>query len=242
MRSFTVLILFINYCLPASFAQVVDSSLTVQNITKWPVTQYKEMTAISQNLFNGRVYYVYDSRQEEHQFFENKKWTRGTIEYDGQQFDSIPMLYDIVRDEVVIKHFNGDNLLLQPGKVRQFKLFDHHYQRLTSGVEIEPEMKTGFYDLLYNGESKALVRRTKQRQEKIVDKRVITLFPPKDFYYIRKDGHYHAVRSKKSVMSLFPENHKILRKALREQNIRFKKERETAIAIIVALQDQLAKK
>jgi hypothetical protein len=242
MRKFTVLILFVTYCLPASFAQIVDSSLLVQNITKMPVARYKEATAISQNLYNGRVYYIYDSRQEEHQFFENKKWTKGVIEYDGQQFDSISMLYDIVRDEVIIKHFNGDNLLLQPAKVRQFTIFNHHYQRLTSGVDIEPEMKTGFYDLLYNGESKALVRRTKQRQEKIVDKRIITLFPPKDFYYIRKDGHYHAVRSKKSVMTLFPENQKLLRKALREHNIRFRKERETAIATIVALQDQLAKK
>jgi hypothetical protein len=242
MRIFTIFFLYIVISLPATFAQVADSSLIVQHITKLPVGHYKDMTIISQNLYNGRLYYVYDARQEEHQFFESKKWSKGVIFYDGQQYDSIPMLYDIVRDEVIIKHFNGDNLLLQPAKVSYFKTLDHHYQRFTSGVDIEPDMKTGFYDLLYNGESKALVRRTKQRQEKIIDKRIITLFPQKDFYFIRKDGHYHGVRSKKAVLALFPEHQKTLKRALRDQKIHFRKEREKAIAKIVALHDQLAKK
>ena len=242
MRFFTILFFAFLFTNHISYAQVADSSLSVKNVINLPVNQYREATAISQNLYNGRLYYVYDARQDEHQFFESRKWTKGVIYYDGQRYDSIQMLYDIVRDEVVIKHFNGDNLLLQPAKVKYFNLMNHSYERLISGEEIEPSMRTGFYDLLYGGNTKALVRRTKQRQEKIVDKRVITLFPQKNFYYIRKDGHFHSVYSKKAVLSLFPEHQKILRKSLRDDKIKFRKDRENAIARIVALYDQLAKK
>jgi hypothetical protein len=242
MRIFTILIFNAFFAIPICFGQLADSSLSVKNITKLPVQQYREATDISQNLYNGRIYYVYDARQDEHQFFESRKWIKGSLYYDGQSYDSVQMLYDIVRDEVVIKHFNGDNLLIQPAKVRYFSLLGHRYERMTSGIEIEPGMRTGFYDLLYNGKTKAIVRRTKQRQEKIVDKRVITLFPQKDFYFIFKDGHYHQVHSKKAVFALFPENQKVLKRAFRDSKIRFRKDRENAIARIVALNDQLAKK
>ena len=242
MRFFTTLVFAFLFTNHITVAQLADSSLSVKNIANLPISQFKEATAVSQNLYNGRLYYVYDARQEEHQFFESRKWTKGVIYYDGQKYDSIQMLYDIVRDEVVIKHFNGDNLLLQPAKVKYFNLLNHSYERLTSGIEIEPSMRTGFYDLLYGGNTRALVRRTKQRQEKIVDKRVITLFTEKDFYYIRRDGHFHSVYSKKAVLSLFPEYQKILRKSLRDGKIKFRKDRENAIARIVALYDQLAKK
>ena len=242
MRFLTVLFFCFIATLPDTAAQLADSTLLAEDLTRLPVARYKEATSISQNLYNGRLYYVYDSRQEEHQFFESRKWTKGSLFYDGQRFDSIQMLYDLVKDEVVIKHFNGDNLLLQTAKVRDFNLLNHRYRRLISGVDIEPTMRTGFYDLLYDGNSRLLVRRTKQRQEKIVDKRVITLFPPKNFYYIFKEGHYHSVYSKKAVLNLFPEHKRALKKSLREQNIIYRKERELAIVKVVALYDQLARK
>lgn len=242
MRFFTILVFISVSFIPFSFAQKADSSLTSQNIAELPVSYYKEVTGVSQNLYNGRLYYVYDARQEEHQFFESRKWTKGSLLYDGQRFDSVQMLYDIVRDEVVIKHFNGENLLLQPAKVSYFILLNHRYQRLVSGIDIESGMRTGFYDVIYGGPTRTIVRRVKQRQEKIVDKKVITLFPPKNFYYIYKDGRYHFVHTKKSVMALFPEHQKTLKKSLREEKIRFRKERESAIAKTVALYDQLARK
>ncbi len=242
MRIFSIPFFLIFAFSQISLAQEVDSTLTVQHTAGLPVARYKEATALTQNLYNGRLYYIYDARQDEHQFFENRKWIKGNVFYDGQKYDSVQMLYDIVRDEVVIKHFNGDNLLLQSAKVKYFSLLNHNYERLLSGVDIEPGMRTGFYDMLYTGKSRAIVRRIKQRQEKIVDKRVITLFPPKNFYYIWKDGHYHSVHTRKSLMALFPEYQKMLKKSLREQNIRFRKERENAIVKTVALYDQLAKK
>ena len=252
MRFFTLIFLLLILQKHCAFGQA-DSNISTRNInqktpetlsesavkTAFPLSLYKAATDQSQNLYNGRLYYVYDARMEEHQFFGDRKWQKGTVLYDGQRFDSIPMIYDINRDELIIKHFNGDALLLQSEKVEYFSKENHSFRRFESGKEINDQMRTGFYDILYEGKSKVLVRRTKQRQEKIVEKKVIALFPEKDFYYIHKDDRYYPVRSKKSVLGLFPDRKKELRKALREEKIKYRKNRDAAITTIVVAYDSL---
>jgi hypothetical protein len=240
MSNFTFLCFFLVCIAGRSFSQVAQVN-TAASPAAYPISVYKEATAQSQNLYNGRVYYLYDSRSEEHQFFNERKWQKGIVRYDNQQFDSIPMMYDIFKDELVIKHFNGDHLLLQSEKVDFFLLSDHNFMRLEAGKDINPQMRTGFYDIIYNGTSRTVVRRYKQRQEKIVDKRVISLYPQKNFFYILKDGKYHAAQTKKAVLNLFPEHKKELRKVLRDGNIKFRKQKDLAIARMVATHDELAK-
>jgi hypothetical protein len=102
-------------------------------------------------------------------------------------------------------------------------------------------MRTGFYDVVYGGKSRTLVRRTKSRQEKIVDKRVIAYYPEKNFFYVFKDGRYHSVHTKKSALELFEDRKRELRKVLRENKIKFRKNREMAIVKMVETYDNLAK-
>ncbi|WP_192579216.1 hypothetical protein [Dyadobacter aurulentus] len=239
MSHYTFVFFLITGCTGISFGQATTASIAAPEA--YPVSIYKEATAQSQNLYNGRQYYVYDARSEEHQFFNDRKWRKGVVRYDEQQFDSIPMIYDIFRDELVVKHFNGDHLLLQSEKVDFFMLDDHNFVRMESGKDINPQMRTGFYDILYDGKSRTIVRRAKQRQEKIVDKRVIALYPQKSFFYILKDGKYHASQTKKAVLNLFPEHKKELRKALRDGKLRFRKQKDLAIAKMVSIHDELAK-
>ena len=252
MRFFTLILSFLFFQNYVTFGQLasnlsVDSKTVLASQadstgeTAFPISIYKQATLISQNLYNGRLYYVYDPRNDEHQFFGDRKWQKGVVFYDGQRFDSIPMVYDIVRDELMIRHFNGDHLLLQSEKVDYFLKDGHIFERLEAGTEINAQMRTGFYDILYPGTSKALVRRNKQRQEKIVEKRVIALFPEKDFYYIKKGDRYYSVRSKRSVLNLFPDKKKELKKALRDEKIKFKKMRDVAITKVVVTYDSLAK-
>ncbi|MCE7067861.1 hypothetical protein [Dyadobacter sp. CY326] len=239
MRIFTIGVFFL-FLASRSFGQTTAVSERPKEIA-YAVSAYKDATSQSQNLYNGRQYYVYDNRSEEHQFFEFRKWHNGVLMYDNQRFDSIPMLYDIFKDEVIIKHFYGDHLLLQSEKIDYFYVDNHTFERLEAGKDIDAEMRTGFYDVLYNGRSRTIARRIKQRQEKIVDKRVIALYPQKNSYFVRKGDRYFSVHSKKSAFNLFPEYKRELRKVLKDERIKFKKNRELAIVKIVEAYDKLAK-
>ncbi len=242
MRIFTTALFLCALFSGKTYAQgtLADAS-SAREAAAYPVSLYKNATSISQNLYNGRQYYVYDARMEEHQFYQQRRWLNGMVLYDGQRFDSIPILYDIFHDEVVIRHFNGDHILLQTVKVDSFIVDQHHFARLESGKDINPQMRTGFYDVVYGGKSRTLVRRTKSRQEKIVDKRVIAYYPEKNFFYVFKDGRYHSVHTKKSMLELFEDRKRELRKVLRENKIKFRKSRELAIVKMVETYDNLAK-
>ena len=243
MRFFTPCIFFVLSVMGDCFAQLADAKVAApDNVPSYPLSLYKAATIDAQNLYNGRLYYIYDSREEEFQFFDSRKLVKGIVYYDGQRYENIPMMYDIVRDELIVTHANGyENILLQSPKIKYFSLHDHNFKRFESGQEINADMKTGFYDQLYTGKTKVLVRRTKQRQEKIVEKKVIAQFPEKNFFYIYQGGKYHYVHSKKSFFALFPEQKRELRKELREHKIKFRKNREAAIAIMVARYDELTK-
>lgn len=206
---------------------------------QYPVALYQEATKQTQNLYIGRVYYIYDAREEEHQFFSQRKWYSGTIVFDGQRFDKVPLLYDTNMDELVLRHMHGDPIILAAEKVSYFTCYGQVFKWFESGKGIDSTMRTGFYNLYYNGKTQLLIRRTKQRQEKIADKRVITQFPEKDFYYIKKDNKFYAVRSKKSVLRLFPDRKRELRRVLRNENIFYRKERALAIGRMVATYDSL---
>ncbi|MCE7061749.1 hypothetical protein [Dyadobacter sp. CY343] len=241
MSHFTFVFFLVIGATSISFGQDIQANSTAALPEAQPVSLYKQATAFSQNLYNGRQYYLYDARNDEHQFFDDRKWRKGVVRYDEQQFDSIPMIYDIFRDELVIKHFNGDHLLLQSEKVDFFMLGDHNFVRMEAGNDINPQMRTGFYDIIYDGQSRTIARRAKQRQEKIVDKRVIALYPQKSYFYVFKDGKYHATQTKKAVLNLFPEHKKELRKALRDGKLSFRKQKDAAIAKMVSTHDELAK-
>lgn len=216
------------------------SSNTLSSPPLLPSAIYQEATTLSPHLYNGQRYHIYDSRSKDHQFFQIEDWKQGIIEYDGQRFEAIPMLYDIVKDVVVIKYYGRSGLIqLQSERVKNFAFIDHHFVRIEKNEEQEINIPTGFYDLLYNGNTKVLARHVKQRQEQIENNNVNVYFLPKNFFYFQKDGLYYPIHSQKAALDLLSDQKKALKKHLREQRIKFRKDREKALIQMATQYDKL---
>jgi len=207
------------------------------------LTLYDSVTVESQHLYNGKQYYMYDSREVEHQFFLTEDWAVGSVFYDGQRFEQVPLLYDIVKDEVVVRYRAGfSNVTLQNPKVRSFTLAGHNFMRVEADTGRVEGLRTGFYDQLYTGKTKVLARRRKVRQQQLSDTKITILFPIKDQLYLYKNGAYQPVRSKNSVLALLPEYKRLLRKELRKQNLNFRDNREEAVITMATRYDELNKR
>lgn len=217
------------------YAQKADT--TAKQAIAFAVEFYRKSTEESQHLYNGPEYYIYDARSKEHQFFESDEMEEGSVYYDGQLYPNVLIMYDIVKDEVAIEHLNRyDQLQLQKEKVHFFTVFNHYFIRLEKA---NTGLRTGFYDLLYDKRLKVLVRRIKERDEVIDQMKIVVEFPAKNFFYVYKDGVYHNVSSKNSVLKLFEDQKKALRKYIRENQLRFKKDRENSIVKVTTYYDQL---
>lgn len=247
-KSFTLLFILL-ITASAGFGQNLTASATgMKSDAASPGVQqalslYDSATVESPHLYNGKQYYVYDSREVEHQFFLTEDWTMGSVFYDGQQFEQVPLLYDIVKDQLVARYRHGfGDVTLQSPKVRSFKLAGHDFMRVEADTGRVEGLRTGFYDQLYTGKTKVLARRRKERLPQLAETKITIEFPVKDQLYVYKDGEYRTVRSKRSVLALLPEQKRFLRRELRKQNLSFRQNREESVVAMAKRYDELNKR
>ena len=210
--------------------------------TQIALALYDSATIESQHLYNGPQYFVYDSPAEEHQFFLSEEWKIGSVFYDGQLFREVPLLYDIVKDQLVARYKQGfGNVALQNQKVGYFTLPDHRFVRVEADTGRVEGLRTGFYDQLYDGKVKVVAHRAKERQQDLTERKVIINFPQKDVFYLYRDGKYHPVRTRKSVLSYLEDQKRPLKQYLRQQKLNFRDNREATILGLAAHYDKLTK-
>jgi hypothetical protein len=203
--------------------------------------RYDSATVESPHLYNGPQYYFYDSKSEEHQFFLTEEWQTGSVLYDGQLFSGVPLLYDIFKDQLVVRYTRGvGSVALQSEKVYSFTFDGHNFVRILAGQPEAYGLRTGFYDVLYEGKTRLLSRRVKERLQQISETKITIEFPPRDVFYLLKDGQYQAVHSKASVLSLLEDQKKPLKKYFRQNKLSFRENREQAIKALATHYDQLS--
>lgn len=176
-------------------------------------------------LYNGGDYVDYRSQNDEHPYFISEDWITGSIQYDRQQYDDISLLYNIYTDQVIIEQSSSTIMVqLIRDKVQTFSLNGHQFIML----EIK-DLPKGFYDQLCNGKVNVFAKRIKNFQETISSSQIHRDFIEKSRYYISKDGHYYQVKSKKSVLNVLSDRKRDLNQFIRQNHLRFRKNREAAI-------------
>jgi hypothetical protein len=224
-------------------AQPLTQEEAVESAVDHAVTFYKRSLGRQSRLYNGTEYVDYDRRIDGHQFFESEDWEDGTIRYDGEVYHNVGMLYDITTDKIIIGHFDQggyyNRIQLLNEKMQGFTVHGHTFVRLLGDSIAEGSIRTAFYDLLYDGEVKVWARRVKTIQEKSAATRLEEEFQQRNKYYIFKNGSYNQVRGKGSVLSVFADKKKALKKALRENPVSFRDTREYAIVQAAKQYDEL---
>src|SRR5688572_1249798 len=72
-----------------------------------PVKFYYDVMGEQSPLYNGREYVEYSGTiQDGHPFYNTTEFAKGSITYEGMVFNDAMMLYDIVKDKMIIRHFN----------------------------------------------------------------------------------------------------------------------------------------
>jgi len=205
------------------------------------ITLYYQFTEKQARLYNGLEYYDYSPKLQGHAYFMDSSWKTGSIIYDGITYRDVSMMYDLVRDEVVILHFNNIKKMgLLSEKVKEFTLQGHHFLRIEKDSLSKSPLTTGFYDKLYEDRSAVLARRIKIIEEKVTNE-VEQYITVHDHYYIRKEGVYHEVSTYKGLLDIFKTDAKEIRQYLRKNKIRYRKNRENAIMKAVAYYDSIKK-
>jgi hypothetical protein len=127
---------------------------------------------------------------------------------------------------------------LRTDKISAFSLGSHQFARIVG--DSAAGIRTGFYEIIYNGAVKALAKRLKTVYEDISSGAYKADYLQKDSFVIQKGGAFYEVKTKKSILDLFPDQAKVLRKFVRANRLKFKDEqREQTIIRIAQRYDEL---
>jgi len=231
-------ILFICVFSRHATAQNADDTTLRENALN-AINAYYQNLGEESPLYNGSEYLEYAyTLQEGHPFFQLATFVNGNINLEGMIFHDVPMLYDIVKDQVIIQDFQRVYKINLPAdKVQQFFLLDHLFVRLTR--DSSGQIKTGFYDQLYNGKIALFAKREKKILEKYSNVQISKVIISENIYYIKKDGVYHTVKNKSSLLNVLKNKKKDVQQYLKTNNIKFKREPERAMIMAVKYYDQL---
>ncbi|WP_338875864.1 hypothetical protein WBJ53_09565 [Spirosoma sp. SC4-14] len=190
------------------------------------------------HLYNGHEYIPHDRRIKIHPYFNSDTLQSGSITYNGLSYDRVLMLYDIVRDELAIQ-LPRSPYRARPHseQVTSFSLGPYQFKRITG--DSLAGVRTGFYQILYDGKIQFLARHIKTVQEDLSSGVYRGTYIARDRYFIYKDGTYHEIRQKRSVFALFPDQKGPLRKYIRANHLKFKAQREKTITAIVKQYEKL---
>jgi len=192
-------------------------------------------------LFRGTEYVDYDLKIQGHQFFETDQWVMGSVKAFGKFYPNIYLSYDTHKDLLLTDAPSIAYTIQVPSdRVDFFNILGHTFIYLSpTDPGVTGSFSAGFYDLIYDGKVQFLIKRRKTHEEEVGDNMVEEWFEENDRYYLKVDGAYQKVRSKKSVLKTLGGNTKLLKKRLRKQKLKFRKEPEQAIHQAVRLYEQL---
>lgn len=243
MRFFTISLLL----LPAfCYAQSVDNDTVFLNeATRNAITLYEQEMLTQSHLINGAQYNraqnikADPSHPEQAHPYYVFEWLPGSVFYDGDWYNA-SFLYDLEKDNLImINTFLQKQLLLVKEKVDEFTLGDHRFVKLN----VEKSTGEGFYEILYDGNTKVYLKRSKTL-ERVVGQNVEIPYRYMETtnYFIMKGTVYHSVNSKRSVLKVLSEQESEIKKFLRLRSQSFKENRIYLISEMARLYDQLQTK
>jgi hypothetical protein len=153
----------------------------------------------------------------------------GAVLYDGVLYENVPLRYDMVNDVLLVKYLKDNNTIqLIKDKVDYFSILAHEFINLNE--ENFTNGSAGFYELIYRDKkTTVLARRNKKLMLSSNPEDKSSAFMQYDQYFIYKDGKYGSVNSESELVDAFKDQSREIRKFIRNEKLKFKKNREQVI-------------
>lgn len=222
MKVFTINALFIFLVLNNnSFSQssIVASNNASANNNALDI--YHNFIGSEADIYNGRLYTSYlNTIAEGIPFLDETKSNPGSITYNNIFYDNIPMLYDILKNKLLIVH-NSFMVELTNERVSSFSLLGHNFKNF-SKEELSSSMKPGFYEIVHSGKNNVLLKTYNKTLEEDISSGVMKRkIHDKHLYYIYKDENYLRVSRKKDVLNAYRDHRKEINQFIRRKGLRF---------------------
>ena len=183
------------------------------------------------NILNGRHHIAYPASIAGSGYFIND-WVSGTVVYEDILYTGVKLKYDQYKDELVLLHPNGLPVILFTPRVSSFSLMNREFVNLEYGQLPVKGSEKGYYEILVKGNISLLAKRRKQIDELVQTTGVNKTFLAKSDYVAIKQGQLYKIRKESNLLDLAPEKKQGAKNILRQNEINYNNNPESALLTI----------
>lgn len=221
-------------------AQSREDTTFLVRATENAIKLYQEALGAQSKLYNGSKYFPPKHTLDEHPFFSSEDWILGAVFYDGEYFQDVPLMYDLHGDVLITEHLpSGHAIQLVEAKLKSFSMAGHVFERIDNESVGGTLPRSGFYDILYPGETRVIAKRRKTVHEQIVSTVIERSFEARNRYFIFKNGVFFPVKSKASALKLMRDKKRELKRFLKETGASLSQNRELLLKSLAERYDSL---
>jgi len=234
------LLCFMVFVKMAGAQDLTSDSLYNTLNNSYPVRLYFSAVGENAHIYTGYEYFTPDRNIKGSPYYLSDGLWPSDLVYDDSYYTNIPILYDIVKDQVVINRL-GQNfkISLVTDKLKTFTFHKHEFIRVSSDSTNGLFLENGFYDRLYHGKTIVLAKRKTRLQETYVYSQINYEYIRQDIYYVVIAGQIVQVDSKSSVLKLFNMKKSEIKSFIRKNKLNFKSDFEKTLVAVSAYYDQL---
>lgn len=244
MRKKLVLVYFILIAHTQLFAQTQNAdSINSKKAIDNAIRLYHEKMGDQREVFNGIHYQGYQFAFENgHPYFNTANPQSGFVVYDNIYYPDLLLTYDEVADLLILYHHNRP-IQLTSERVSSFGISGHKFVRLSVDSANNSTIKTGFYEVLYEGGVRLLKKESKKINEYVrtkgegLLKDVLT----EERYFIKKDNIFYTIKNKRSVLQIYSDKRTELERLIDSKQLNYKKNKEYMLTELSAFYDQISK-
>lgn len=204
------------------------------------INRYNQALAAQARLYNGSKYRAPEHTLEEHPYFFSEDWVMGTVHYDGDVFEDVPLMYDLFQGVLVTEHYpSGHPIQLVYGKLQRFSIAGHTFEKIEKETVGNSLPASGFYDVLYAGPTRVVARRQKQKHEEITANEIERSYEERNRFFMYRNGVFFQVKSKHSVRKLMADKKQEVRRFLKLHKTSFSTDRENMLKMTAEYYDSL---
>ena len=180
------------------------------------------------NLYNGTEYTAYYPSTIGTPFWDTLGFRNGIVSYEGVVYRGVPIAYDLVSNEIIIRDHRQVLIKLDPAKLDFFQVGGHLFIKFNGDELSQNTLPVDVYDLLHNGSMKVYVKRKKQVSRNFNSE---GRYPFMSFnaYFVYKDSMYHSISGKNDLLKLFRDKSDFIKTYWKQQKLNYKTDPERMI-------------
>lgn len=229
----------------AASAQDFVKDTAVKTASFLAVNSYHQFLTPETGLYNGSEYtyntYYPLTINEGNPFFQSNKFDTGSVFYNNVLYENVPLLFDVIKVEVLTNDPSKVYIIrLNNERISWFTIWKNTFVRIVTDSTSNPQVQTGFYDLLYQGKTSLYENVSKTIKENSASIQGINRYVVEsDEYFIKKDSRFYKVKNRKSLMGILSNKKKELTQFIKKNKLNVRKNTTYALAKIVAFYDEI---